>query len=375
MSACKTLVRTSLSCLECRARVFAFPLKFPSFSPNLCRLLSPSRRSLILYRNPGSRIEPHSAIVRRYGCREAAISLETDNNTEESSAQKTNLQVQEDLCRDTVEDLLTKRNDVSRFMKMERRQEVEGDVQLDRWFPYLDKFNVGSMCLSSSEVLEAMDPYIMEARKERFRKAVKNRTYSVCLVVEGLSDFGNVSAAFRSADALGFQSVHVISCNSSKRYRDNRHVSMGAEKWLDIELWDSPYECFKVLKSRGYRIATTHLGMDAVSVYDMDWSCPTAVVVGNENRGISDEALELSDMHCSIPMKGMVDSFNVSVAAGILMHHAVCDRTSRMGCHGDLTLEESQILLAEFSLRHSNTAISIANEYAKRKIDKLTPKL
>lgn len=47
-------------------------------------------------------------------------------------------------------------------------------------------------------------------------------------------------------------------------------------------------------------------------------------------RGISDEALDLSDLHCSIPMKGMVDSFNVSVAAGILMHHAVCDRTSRL---------------------------------------------
>lgn len=47
-------------------------------------------------------------------------------------------------------------------------------------------------------------------------------------------------------------------------------------------------------------------------------------------RGISDEALELSDLHCSIPMKGMVDSFNVSVAAGIVMHHAVCDRTMRL---------------------------------------------
>lgn len=47
-------------------------------------------------------------------------------------------------------------------------------------------------------------------------------------------------------------------------------------------------------------------------------------------RGISDVALNLSDLHCSIPMKGMVDSFNVSVAAGILMHNAVCDRTSRM---------------------------------------------
>lgn len=47
-------------------------------------------------------------------------------------------------------------------------------------------------------------------------------------------------------------------------------------------------------------------------------------------RGISEQALELSDLNCSIPMRGMVDSFNVSVAAGLLMHQAVCDRTSRM---------------------------------------------
>lgn len=50
----------------------------------------------------------------------------------------------------------------------------------------------------------------------------------------------------------------------------------------------------------------------------------------SDYRGITEEALQLSDMHCSIPMKGMVDSFNVSVAAGILMHHAVCDRISRL---------------------------------------------
>ncbi|KAG4922697.1 hypothetical protein JHK84_051549 [Glycine max] len=128
---------------------------------------------------------------------------------------------------------------------------------------------------------------------------------------------------------------------------------MGAEKWLDIELWDSTKECFKMLKSRGYRIATTHVGMDAV------W-------------GISDEALELSDLHCSIPMAGMVKSFNVSVAAGILMHHAVCDRISRMGYHGDMTVEECQILLAEFLLRHSKSSISIVEDYAMRKAVTLT---
>ncbi|XP_076944363.1 uncharacterized protein LOC143614973 [Bidens hawaiensis] len=255
-------------------------------------------------------------------------------------------------------------------MKMERRTEPQSSTR----FPYLDKFKTGDTFLSSREVLDAVESSLMELRKERFRNVVNNRTYNVCLVVEGLSDAGNVSAVFRSADALGFQSVHVISLDCSKRYREHRHVSMGAEKWLDIELWDNTEKCFEVLKSRGYRIATTHVGMETVSVYDMDWSCPTAIVVGNEGRGISEEALKLSDMHCSIPMKGMVDSFNVSVASGILMHHAVCDRTRRLGGHGDLTSEEKQILLAEFSLRHSRSSISIAHEYAKRKITAL-PKL
>ncbi|KAJ1421448.1 tRNA/rRNA methyltransferase, SpoU type [Sesbania bispinosa] len=273
--------------------------------------------------------------------------------------------------RDTVQHLLSTSEGVSSLMKMERKPLLHEPQA--RWFPYLDRFRCGNRCvLTSADIIEAVAPCISESRKQRFGNAVRNRSYSVCLVVEGLCDFGNVSAAFRSADALGVQSVHVVSSDANKRYKDNRHVSMGAEKWLDIELWESTKECFERLKSRGYRIATTHLGMDAVSIYDLDWSCPTAIVVGNENRGITDEALELSDLHCSIPMKGMVDSFNVSVAAGILMHHAVCDRISRMGHHGDLTVEERQILLAEFSLRHSNSAVSIVEDYAKRKAAILT---
>ncbi|KAF5725386.1 hypothetical protein HS088_TW23G00108 [Tripterygium wilfordii] len=347
MSTCKTLIRLSL------------PFSTRSFS---LLSLRPSNYSPLNFIP-----SPFGVRARNYASIGAAsIPLESTGIVEDSP---------ENATTDLVEQLLANRDDVTGLMKMERRcsftddsEEKAEDLSMKRrWFPYLDRLRSGSYFLTSSEVLEAVEPLIMDVRKERFRSVVKNRTYSVCLVVEGLADFGNVSAVFRSADALGFQSVHVVSCDSSKRYRDNRHVSMGAEKWLDIELWDSTKECFETLKSRGYRIATTHLGMDAVSVYEMDWSCPTAIVVGNENRGISDEALKLSDLHCSIPMKGMVDSFNVSVAAGILMHHAVCDRTSRLGCHGDLTSEERQILLAEFSLRHSKSAISVAHDYAKRK--------
>ncbi|KAL6656903.1 hypothetical protein ACP70R_004683 [Stipagrostis hirtigluma subsp. patula] len=292
---------------------------------------------------------------------------------------------------DTVEQLLLPRpastggrGRTDRLMKLQRRADDDGGIGEGpggrrRWFPYLDAFrSAGGAELSSREVVEVLEPHILEARRDRIRRAVDNRSYAVCLVVEGLSDFGNVSAAFRSADALGVQSVHVISCDSSKRcreYRDNRHVSMGAEKWLDIELWNSPAECFSALKKRGYRIATTYLGTDSVSVYDMDWSQPTAIVVGNELRGISDDALKLSDLHCSVPMKGMVDSFNVSVAAGILMHHAVCDRVTRLGHHGDLLPEESRILLAEFYLRHRESTTSIVHEYVKRKAEKFMARL
>lgn len=120
---------------------------------------------------------------------------------------------------DTVEHLLTHSDDVARLMKMERKPLADGAEYpcKGRWFPYLDRFSCGSSWLSSGEILEALDPLILDSRKQRFKNVVRNRSYSVCLVVEGLSDFGNVSAAFRSADALGFQSVHVVSCDASKR--------------------------------------------------------------------------------------------------------------------------------------------------------------
>ncbi|KAL9253932.1 tRNA (guanosine(18)-2'-O)-methyltransferase-like protein [Drosera capensis] len=273
-------------------------------------------------------------------------------------------QSESQITEDVVEQLLSSPATATITARMERKTSASG---CGRWFPYLDRFRVGDVSLSSEEVLEALGMHLSDARKDRLRKVAGSRSYSICLVVEGLSDFGNASAAFRSADALGVQSVHVVSDDSSKRYKETRNVSMGAEKWLDIELWDSTSECFDHLRSRGYRIATTHMGSDAVSICDINWSHPTAIVVGNEGRGISKEALELSDLQCSIPMSGMVDSFNVSVAAGIIMHHAVHDRNLRLGSHGDLTSEERQILLAEFFLRHSEAASSIVIEYAKRK--------
>ncbi|PKI47932.1 hypothetical protein CRG98_031716 [Punica granatum] len=202
MSACKTLTRASLRSLGSTLR---------SHQHSVCSL---SLRPFHSFTSRGLGFKPFGVSSRRSASIGGAVSLEAADFTDEESCGSSS--------KDAVEQLVASRDDVARLMKMERRSltddcDGDGPVQLKRWFPYLDRFECGGgSYLSSGEVLEAVDPLIMDARKERFRNVVKNRSYSVCLVVEGLCDFGNVSAAFRSADALGLQSVHVVSCDSKR---------------------------------------------------------------------------------------------------------------------------------------------------------------
>ncbi|KAL2611907.1 hypothetical protein R1flu_023599 [Riccia fluitans] len=250
-----------------------------------------------------------------------------------------------------------------------RIQDGETPPPRKRWFPHSSSFKINEegTTVDTEDVLEMLGSVMMDDRKQRIEKVVANRTYTVSVVVEGLSDVGNVSAVCRTADALGFQSVHVIANKRNMRYRENPRTSMGSEKWLDVEKWESTAPCLEALKARGYRIAVTHIAADTVSIHDIDWTIPTAIVLGNEIRGITEEAIALSDVRCCIPMAGMVESFNVSVAAAIIMHQAATDRLRRQGFHGDLTEEEKTVLEADFFMRHRDCSISILETLVARK--------
>lgn len=96
--------------------------------------------------------------------------------------------------------------------------DVSPTGRVQKWFPYDDTFKLNDeSTLTSSEVLSMLSPFLVDGRKQRIEEVVAHRTYSVSIVVEGLLDLGNISAVFRSADALGFQSVHVISNETKKR--------------------------------------------------------------------------------------------------------------------------------------------------------------
>eukprot|EP00877_Chromochloris_zofingiensis_P012873 jgi/Chrzof1/783/Cz01g28200.t1 len=165
-------------------------------------------------------------------------------------------------------------------------------------------------------------------------QVVANRTYRVVPVVE----------------ALGFGAVHCV-MGSADRYKKSQRTAAGADKWLDVRLWDTTTECLSSLKQAGYQIVVTHLSSNSVPIQEIDWTRPTAFLLGNEREGVSPEAVALADHTAVIPMCGFVESFNISVAAALTMYEAQQQRMRKLGRHGDLNDQQQHILLAEYLLR------------------------
>lgn len=203
---------------------------------------------------------------------------------------------------------------------------------LNRYFP-----------VKPFETVEAM---LSTERLRKIDEVIAERTISIIPVLEKFYDKGNVSAVLRSAESLGYQQVHVI--RNEGRIKSSRRVTQGAEKWLDIVRWRSTTDCLLHLKSKGYRIAVTY-PEDSVSIHDLDVTQPLALLFGAELEGVSEEALDLADVRCHIPMRGFTQSFNVSVAAAIALYEIARMRDER-GRHGDLSSEEQNLLRKYYHL-------------------------
>ena len=232
-------------------------------------------------------------------------------------------------------------------------------------FPHDGRFVFGDHVLEAKQVLELLEPQLTPERQERIRAAVEGRTCNVVPVLEDIYDRGNVSAVLRSAEAMGFQCAHVIELG--EKFKSSARVTQGADKWLDVKKWKSTSECVGELKRLGYKIVATHLDSRAKPIGEIDFSKPTALVLGNEAEGISKEMIELADETTIIPMHGFVQSFNISVAGAISFYHIMRERERVLGTSGDLTDAEKLVLRAEFSLRSSKNPERLIEELLARK--------
>ena len=143
-----------------------------------------------------------------------------------------------------------------------------------------------------------------------------------------MHDPHNVSAIFRTCDAVGIPKVSLV-YNIEKFPKIGKKSSASAFKWVEREKHNSIKECYESLRLQGFKIFASQISDDAVDLYELDLTGKTAIVIGNEHRGISEEAGESADLRFKIPMYGMVQSLNASVSAAVVIYEALRQRRTQ----------------------------------------------
>jgi tRNA (guanosine-2'-O-)-methyltransferase len=181
---------------------------------------------------------------------------------------------------------------------------------------------------------------ITERREKKFREVIARRQPDLTVVLENIHDPHNVSAVLRSCDAVGVFRVELL-YTYEKLPRIGRKSSSSANKWLERRAHRSVDDCYAALRNEGFTIYATTLGESTLPLHEADFVSPSAIVLGNEHRGVSEEAAGKADARLMIPMMGMVQSLNVSVAAAVTLYEALRQRLAA-GRYSRLSFSETE---------------------------------
>jgi tRNA (guanosine-2'-O-)-methyltransferase len=180
-----------------------------------------------------------------------------------------------------------------------------------------------------------------ERRVERVRAVLRRRQPDLTIVLEDVHDPHNASAVLRTCDAVGVLRVHLVYVQERPpRGSFSRTVSGSAAKWLQIERHRSIEACYAALRADGFAILATAIRPESVDLYDADLTRPIAFVFGNEHRGVSPAAINGADASLVIPMMGMIQSLNISVACAICLYETLRQRRTA-GLYDQSRLDEA----------------------------------
>jgi tRNA (guanosine-2'-O-)-methyltransferase len=178
---------------------------------------------------------------------------------------------------------------------------------------------------------------------EKIRTVLSQRQPSLRIVIENIHDPHNASAIFRTCDSAGIPKVSLI-YNSESFPKIGKKSSASALKWIAKEKYKTVESCYNKLREDGFLIYASSITNDAKNLYDIDFTKKVAIILGNEHRGLSEDAINLADENFFIPMFGMVQSLNVSVSAAITIYEALRQRIKK-GMYDSTELSDDQIKL------------------------------
>ena len=183
---------------------------------------------------------------------------------------------------------------------------------------------------------------INDKRNQRIDESLSRKQPNLQLMLDAVHDSQNLSAIIRSCDAVGVLDIY-YSSPEHKTLRIHKTITQGAHRWTRrprIEEKDKT-AFLKEKRSQGFQVVVTHLEERAVSFREIDYTKPTLLVMGNEKEGVSEEVIALADEVIVIPMQGMIQSLNVSVATALILYEAQ-RQLENAGAYDDPVLSQEE---------------------------------
>lgn len=179
-------------------------------------------------------------------------------------------------------------------------------------------------------------------RYQRLTDVLSKRQTDLTVVLENVFDPHNISAVMRTCDAVGIQDIFILNTKIPPHKKWGAKSSSSAARWLSIHQFTDAVECFTALRQQYKKIYTTHLGNDAVGLYNLDLTEPVAFVFGNEHSGLSEDIIAMADGNFIIPQVGIIKSLNISVACAVTLYEAFRQKDNA-GHYDSVKLEGEQL--------------------------------
>lgn len=196
-------------------------------------------------------------------------------------------------------------------------------------------------------------------RFRRLRRALARRQPDLTVLMDHVHKSHNFSAILRNCDAVGVLDAHVVTPDEGL---DLHHgTSAGTKKWIRVVRHASVTRAATGLRERGFRLVAAHPSPDARDYRDVDYTRPTALMMGAELHGVSEEGLAVADLQVRIPMLGMVHSLNVSVATALLLFEAARQRENA-GMYDESRLDPVEFERRLFEWAYPSVALTRRQE-------------
>jgi tRNA (guanosine-2'-O-)-methyltransferase len=207
-------------------------------------------------------------------------------------------------------------------MKAAMRRRTAGVVSADE---VVDRLIARAEREDPARVVRLLEPLVTPVRRERMREVIGARLSSVAVVFDGPYDPHNGAAVLRSCEAFGVQALHVVE-RAGTPFLVASSVARGAEKWLDVTRHAAAATAIEAARAAGLELVAAH-PEGSLEPKDLAAIPRVAIVLGNERQGIREELARACSRAVRVPMRGFVESLNVSVTAAILLQAATAGRS------------------------------------------------